>query len=115
LSDLVVKDPPASQLEIFMGESKIIKYTVKNEGDFPIKDIEVTVKTVSPDGQITKGEYVELLKHPMQINPKQSGVIEIKCSVPVEESYIEKTSEGKLSPFRISVTAKGVKYIEEII
>lgn len=115
MADLVVKDPPASQLEIFMGESKIIKYTVKNEGDFIIKDIEVDVKTVQPTGQVTKGNYVELIKHPTQINPKQSGIIEIKCSVPIEEAYIEKTSDGKLSPFRIAVTAKGVKYIQEVI
>lgn len=119
INELMIINPPDKSFEFVMGESRILKYTLHNTGEFPIKDFNVTAKSVLRMGDTaypTRGDnYVKVISHPRTLNPGQKGIVEIEAVVPFDyNEVIKRDGKDTLWPYRIAITIKSIKHIQEI-
>jgi hypothetical protein len=119
INELVIINPPDKSFEFIMGESRILKYTLHNTGEFPIKDFNVDANSVLKIGDKaypTRGDnYVKVKSYPKTLMPGQKGIVEVEAVVPFDYNEIIKRDDKEtLWPYRIALTIKSIKHIQEI-
>lgn len=119
INELMIINPPDKHFEFIMGETRILKYQVHNTSEFPIKDFNITANSVLKLGDTTyptRGEnYVKVLSYPKSLNPGQKGIVEIEAVVPYDyNEVIKRDDKETLWPYRIAITIKSIKHIQEI-
>jgi len=119
INELVIINPPDKSFEFIMGESRILKYTLHNTSEFPIKDFNIEAKSILKLGDQyypTKGKnYLKVKSYPKTLEPGQKGTVEIEAVVPFDyNEVIKRDNKETLWPYRISITIKSIKHIQEI-
>lgn len=46
INELLIISPPDKSFEFIMGESRVLKYTIHNTGEYTIKDFNVVAKSI---------------------------------------------------------------------
>ena len=119
INELVIINPPDKSFEFVMGETRVLKYTLHNTGEYPIRDFNVDAKSVLKMGDIAHptrgGNYVTVKSFPKTLQAGQKGIVEIVATVPFDYSEVLKR-DGKdtMWPYRIAVTIKSIKHIQEL-
>ena len=119
INELVIINPPDKSFEFIMGESRVLKYTLHNTGEFPIKDFNVDAKSVLKMGDVahpTRGDnYVTVKSFPKSLAAGQKGIVEIVATVPFDyKEVIKRDGKEMLWPYRIAITIKSIKHIQEL-
>ena len=112
--DLEIVEPTNKDMEFYEGENKTVKYHLKNNSDFAIRDIDFHVKSIKPDGEGTEKKYATVGPIPKVILSKDKTSVDVNIRVPTNYGeYITKDGVKKLVPFRLIAVAKGTKFIGE--
>lgn len=118
INEIMIINPPDKAFEFIMGESRILKYQIHNTGEFPIKDFNVVASSVLRSGESnipTKKNYVKVISYPKTLMPGQKRDIEIEAVVPFDyNEVIKRDGKDILWPYRIAITVKSIKHIQEI-
>jgi len=119
IKDLVITPPTDKERQIFKGETKILKYQLTNSSFHVLENIEIEALTVlkqaGHNSIPTKKIYVKHIDYPKKIEGHTTKFCNVTVNVPLDynETIIR---EGQVVewPFRVSMSVKSLKRIEEI-
>ena len=124
INELRIIDPPEKSFEFIMGESRTLRYKIHNSGEMPIKDFDVSAKTVLRTGEDSDGKplyvptrknYARIDKYPKTLMPGQKKDIDVHVVVPFDyDERIMRGDKETIWPFRIALVVKSIKHIKEI-
>lgn len=105
---------PEGGLKFVAGVTQTVVYQLKNNADFPIRDITIQAVTIKKDGAPTSINFASILSVPKVVYPGEAEILQVKISVPYP--YTEKImKDNKLvtTPFNVKVNAHGIEHIGE--
>ena len=115
-SDDITIISPSEKFEFVEGESQNLVYTLRNNTDHTIRDINFTVNTIKPDGTETSKKYAVVGALPKVILAHKEEGIMVSVTIPNDYAeYVNKSDGSKgLVPFRLHSFVEGRKYVEEL-
>jgi len=119
MDDLLLFDPPDSDLDLWKGESKILVYKIKNPSYHVIKNLDFTANTYihsKEQGDLsTKVNYAKVLGVPDTILPNETVEIKVKVDIPDNYNETIKYEGHEIEyPFRLAIKTKAIKAIREL-
>jgi len=119
IKDLIIIEPTYSDREVYKGETKILKYQLRNSSFHKLEGIDVEAHTVLKMGENistpTKKNYITKLDYPKKIDGHNQKVCKVTVKIPWDynETIVK---EGQLIewPPRVVLTVKSLKRIEEL-
>jgi len=89
LNNIQILEPKSQDMSFFIGSTNKITYHIKNNGEFKIKDLELSTFTVKNKGSEEKPEYVnteknyaQIVTHPKILMPYETKEIRVVVNVP---------------------------------
>jgi len=119
IKDLVITEPTNKERQVYKGETKILKYQLRNSSFHGLEGIDVEAHTVLKTGENssipTKKNYVTYLDYPKKIEGHNQKVCKVTVNIPIDYSETI-VKEGQLIewPPRVILTVKSLKRIEEL-
>lgn len=105
-----------NDFEFWEGETKIVKYNIKNISHYPLRDIDFVAKTVKPDGTETSENFAKVVGEVKKFMvPGESMTLDVVISIPenYNDTYINKSGVEVEAPVRISTKSIGTRVIME--
>lgn len=122
LNNIQILEPKSQDMSFFIGSTNKITYHIKNNGEFKIKDLELSTFTVKNKGSEEKPEYVnteknyaQIVTHPKILMPYETKEIRVVVNVPPDYSEtVYKDKESHKVPFYVKFKIHGIEHIEEL-
>ena len=119
-NNITIMEPKDADMVFLMGTNKTISYKIKNNDEFPIKDLELESFTVKNAGTKDKPSYISTSKNysriitaPEDLKAFQTKDVLIEINVPINYSEtVTKNGKKTKVPFLIKFTMRGLEYIE---
>ena len=122
LNNITIIEPNSKEMAFMIGSTKSLTYNIKNNGEFKIKELELTVYTVknrgeaeNPDYVDTAKNYAKLVESPLILLPYETKNVKIKVEIPTDyNETITKDKRKRRVPFYIKFKVRGLEHIEEL-
>ena len=122
INSITILEPNGKEMAFMICSYKSLTYNIKNNGEFKIKDLELTVYTVKnrgsaedPDYIDTTKNYAKLIKAPLILSPFETKNVKIEIKVPTDyNETINKDGRKRRVPFYIKFKVRGLEHIEEL-
>jgi len=119
-NNITIIEPNDADMVFLIGANKTISYKIKNNDEFPIKDLELESYTVKNSGTKDKPNYINTSKNysriitaPEDLKAFQTKDVLVEINVPLTYSEtIVKNGKKTKVPFLIKFTLRGLEYIE---
>ena len=119
IKDLVIIEPSNKERQFYKGETKTLKYKLRNDSYHPLEDVKIVVSTIlkvnETESKPTKGKYIKNIDYPATIPPNTTKICKVTVNVPLDyHEMIEKNGRKMEWPFRVHLSLQSLKKIEEI-
>jgi len=119
IKDLVIIEPTNVERQIFKGETKVLKYQLRNSSFHVLEGIDIEAHTVLELGENksipTKKNYIKHIDYPKVIEGHNQKTCLITVKIPIDyNEMITKFGELIEWPPRVVLTVKSLKRIEEL-
>jgi len=119
-NNISIIEPMDDDMIFFIGTNKTIAYKIKNNDEFPLKDIELESFTIKNAGTKEKPNYVSTSKNyshiitaPSELKAFETKDVLIEITVPQNyNEFVIKGGEKRKVPFSIKLKIRGLEYIE---